>query len=211
MDINDFIGEVDFSNPVILIAYIISTLGFILFTLASALKRKETILTFQSIGNLLCGISEIMTNAWAGLVQDAVNLIRNIFVLSKKMNKVLSVVFILLAFGAGMLVIILDLNSDNEVTKAHAWYGLLPMFATVEYSIIVLIPDVSVSLIKASLMVSSTCWAIYGLIVRLYTITVFNVITFILAVTTLIIYLVKKKRSNKQVEDVCLNEEKESN
>ena len=210
MDIKDFIGEVDFTNPVVLIAYIISTLGFILFTLASALKRKEKILTLQSIGNLLCGVSEIMTQAWAGLAQDAVNFLRNVFVLSKKMTKVLSVIFIVLAFGVGMLVIILDLNSTNPKTVQNAWYGLLPMFATVEYSIIVLIPNVKVSLIKISLMVSSTCWAIYGMIIRLYTITVFNVITFILSVTTLIVYFVKNKKT-KQVEDVNLDEEKENN
>ena len=170
MDIKDFIGEVDFSNPVVLIAYIISTIGFILFTLASALRKKEKILTLQSIGNLFCAISEIMTQAWAGLAQDAVNFVRNVFVLSKKMTKILSVIFIVLAFLVGMLVIILDLNSDNPKTVANAWYGLLPMFATVEYSIIVLIPDVKVSLIKISLMVSSFCWAIYGMIIRLYTI-----------------------------------------
>ena len=210
MDIKDFIGEVDFTNPVVLIAYIISTIGFILFTLASALKRKEKILTLQSIGNLFCGISEIMTQAWAGLAQDMVNLVRNVFVLSKKMTKFLSIIFIILAFAVGMLVIVLDLNSQNPKTVQNAWYGLLPMFATVEYSIVVLIPDVKVSFIKISLMVSSTCWAIYGMIIRLYTITVFNAITFILSVTTLIIYFVKNKNKN-QLEDVNLNEEKEDN
>ena len=47
---------VDFNNPIVLSAYIISFIGFTLLTLASAFKRKTMILNFQTAANLLCGI-----------------------------------------------------------------------------------------------------------------------------------------------------------
>lgn len=196
MDIKELLG-VDFSDPLVLIAYIISTIGFILFTASTALKRKAMILSFQTAGNVFCGVSEIMMGAWTGLAQEVINGIRNIFVLKKWMNKTLSIVFVFLSFGVGLLVFILAFQKEG-------WWGLLPMIATVQYSIVIIIPNVGVAPIKLSLMASSSCWAVYGLSVKMYTTTFFNIISFILALVTLIIYLVNKNKKAK--EDVALND-----
>ena len=185
-DFFEFLG-VDFTNPMVLTSYIISIVGFILFTVSSILKRKEMILGFQAGGNCLCAISEIFISAWAGFTQDTLNLIRNVLVIKKWMNKVVSIIFIVVAFVLGIVVFILDFNTA-------AWWGILPLIATIQFSIIVIIPNISVVAIKLSLMVSSVCWATYGVGVRLYTTTIFNTLTFILALVYIITYYVQKKK-----------------
>ena len=178
---------VEIENPMVLTSYIISIVGFILFTVSSILKRKEMILGFQGAGNFLCAVSEVFINAWAGFTQDTLNLIRNVLVVKKLMNKVVSIIFIVVAFALGLFVFIWDFE------KA-AWWGILPLIATIQFSIIVIIPNISVIAIKLSLMVSSVCWATYGVGVRLYTTTIFNALTFVLALIYIIMYFVQKRK-----------------
>ena len=68
------------NDPLLLTAYIISIVGYALFAVASGLKKKNHLLICQSTANLLCAIAEGITHLWSGLVQDAVNFIRNLFV-----------------------------------------------------------------------------------------------------------------------------------
>lgn len=192
-----FVSLVD--KPIELAAYIVSIVGYTLFALASALKRKKNILLMQSTANFICGTAEVMIHAWSGLVQDVINLLRNIFVLKNWMNKVLSIIFILAGFLVGMLVFIFDF-------KNAGWWGILPVIATTEFSIIIILPKVEVPVIKISLMVSSICWAIYGIGIQFYTTTFFNTISLILAITSLIAYY---SRGKKKEDILPLEEEKE--
>ena len=186
---------VDFNDPLTLAAYIISIVGFIILTLASACKRKNMILAFQSASNVLVGLSEGLIGAWSGLAQDAINLLRNIFVLKKWMTKTLSIVFIILCAVVGGIVFYIDYDK-------HGLWCLFPAIATLQYSIIILIPNVKVPVIKLSIMISSTLWAIYGVAIRLYTTTIFNSISFILCVISLIVYFVKNKNKIEENKEV---------
>lgn len=194
MDINELLG-VDFSNPLTLTAYIISTIGLIVFTLSSALKRKKLLIGAQSISNVLLGISDALIFAWAGLAQDVINLIRNLFVLKNWINKTISIIFIIVSFVAGVAVFLLAFD-QNDLVKS--WGGLLPMIATVQYSIVVILPKSGVISIKLSLIISSLCWCVYGVIIKMYTITFFNGLAIILAIVTIIIYFVNKRKKYEE-------------
>ena len=194
MDINELLG-VDFSNPLTLTAYIISTIGLIVFTLSSALKRKKLLIGAQSISNVLLGISDALIFAWAGLAQDVINLIRNLFVLKNWINKTISIIFIIVSFVAGVAVFLLAFD-QNDLVKS--WGGLLPMIATVQYSIVVILPKSGVISIKLSLIISSLCWCIYGVIIKMYTITFFNGLAIILAIVTIILYFVNKRKKYEE-------------
>ncbi len=194
MDINELLG-VDFSNPLTLTAYIISTVGLIVFTLSGALKRKNMLIGAQTVSNVLLGISDTLIYAWAGLAQDIINFLRNIFVLKNWINKKTSILFIILSFVVGLLVFLLAFDTSDLL---KSWGGLLPMIATVEYSVVVILPKSGVASIKLSLIVSSLCWCFYGIIIKMYTITFFNGLAIILAVVTLIIYFYKKRKKNEE-------------
>lgn len=181
---------VDFNNPIVLAAYIISFIGFTLLTLASAFKRKTMILNFQTAANLLCGISEGLLGAWSGLAQDTINLVRNVFVLKKWMTKALAIIFIILCAIVGGIVFSFDF-------KKFGFWCILPAVATLEYSIVILIPNVKVPVIKISIAISALLWGIYGIVVKLYTTTIFNAISFVLCIVSLIIYFVKQNKKEE--------------
>ena len=175
------------NDPLRLSAYIISIVGYLLFAIASGLKKKSHLLITQSTANCLCAIAEGLTGLWSGLVQDALNFIRNLFVLKNWMNKILAILFITLGTGIGIFVFIYDFNHA-------AWWGLLPVFATTQYSIIILIPKVKIPLIKISILISSSCWAVYGFGMNFLPTMAFNILSFVLALISLILYFVNKKK-----------------
>lgn len=187
-------------SPIGIAAYVISIIGYALFAIASGLKKKNQLLICQSTANVLCAVAEGMTHLWSGLVQDAINFIRNVFVLKKWMNLVLAIFFIILGIGVGVFVFIYDFENAK-------WWGILPVIATAEYSIIILIPKVNIPTIKVSLMVSNTCWAIYGYGMAFYPTMAFNILSFVLATYSLIMYFVRKKKENAKIE--IENEEKD--
>lgn len=187
------------NDPLLLTAYIISIVGYALFAVASGLKKKNHLLICQSTANALCAVAEGMTGLWSGLVQDAVNFIRNIFVLKKWMNTILAIIFIVLGTGIGIFVFIYDFE--------HAkWWGLLPVFATLEYSIIILIPRVRIEVVKVSIMVSSLCWSVYGYGMNFIPTLAFNLLSFVLAVISLIVIIVKRRHKEANVEELDINE-----
>ena len=181
-------------DPLKLTAYIISTVGYLLFAIASGLKKKSHLLITQSTANCLCAVAEGLTGLWSGLVQDLLNFIRNLFVLKNWMNKILGIIFITFGLGLGIFVFVYDFENA-------AWWGLLPVFATTQYSIIILIPKVKIPLIKASILLSSSCWAIYGYGMNFLPTMAFNILSFILAFISLIVYFVNKRKPKEIKQD----------
>lgn len=197
----EFLGWYNVSNdPIKVAAYFIAIVGYALFASSSAIKRKNHLLIAQSTGNFLCAVAEGINGLWSGLVQDAVNLIRNVFVLKKWMNKVIAIVFI--ALGAGIGLAVFAYGFFDEATKNAPWWGILPVIATVEYSIIILLPKVKVPVIKLSLMVSNACWAVYGYGMGFGPTMIFNIISFTLAFISVITYFVNVKRGAYHMEHV---------
>ena len=198
MDFTSIMG-----NPYLITAYIISIIGYGLFAIASGLKKKKHLLICQSTANALCAVAEGMTGLWSGLVQDAVNFIRNLFVLKKWMNTALAIIFIVLGTGIGIFVFIYDFE--------HAkWWGLLPVVATLEYSIVILIPRVRIEIVKIAIMVSSSCWTVYGYGMNFIPTMAFNLLSFILATISLITIIVKRKHKEVNVDNMDRNELQET-
>jgi len=59
---------------ILIIANILSLLGNLLFTSSSIVKNKKKILLLQSSNYVLAIIAEFLTNAYSGLVQEAVSI-----------------------------------------------------------------------------------------------------------------------------------------
>ena len=74
---------------------------------------------------------------------------------------------------------------------------LVPPF--VEYSIVILMPKVKVWHIKCAMLVSTLCWAIYGLVYQNYVMLAFNILSFVITIITLI--KIWKNKSNDASEN----------
>lgn len=77
-----------------IIGNVLTGVGMFLFFLSCFLKRKKEILLLQTGNHTLSSIGQIFLNQSSGSVQDAVSIVRNIFILLKKNNKFWNIFFI---------------------------------------------------------------------------------------------------------------------
>ena len=191
---------------VLIIANILSFVGNFLFTAASLFKSKKKILLFQSSNYVFAIISEAMTEAYSGLVQEATSLLRNIVLLFVKTNNkiiklIITLFFVLIAVTIGVII--------NITVSNNIWYGYLPICGTIVYSTAVILAFMlkiselkSEIIIKIGLIINSFIWTTYGFFVKLYPIMIFNIITIILCIISFIriIIIIKKHNNEKDLE-----------
>ncbi|MDE5856263.1 MAG: YgjV family protein, partial [Anaeroplasmataceae bacterium] len=138
-------------------------------------------------------------------IQDGISIIRNIFILLNKNNKVWNIIFIVSAAVLGTVFNIV-LQLDQPVLIA---VGFLPVLASLQYSIVILLPNVKVPQIKASLACSSICWLIYGLFLKNYSMAIFNAAIFIVSIASIIQYGIQKKKKTKETIESIEEEQQE--
>lgn len=189
---------IDFSlSPIQIAGNILSLLGLSLFAISSFCSKKRDILLFQTGNHSLSVIGESLLGQTSGAVQEGVSIIRNIFILCHKNNKVWNIIFIVLGLVLGVVFNVV-FQLDNLFMMG---IGFLPVFASFQYSIIILLPKMKVPHIKASMVVSSSCWCIYGLFSKNYSMAIFNTIICISSIITIIIYFVRKKKTSPVEEN----------
>lgn len=178
-------------TPLQITGNILSGIALFLFFISSLLKHKNKILFFQ-IGNHIFGCAgEACLGQWSGCVQDIICIIRNLCIIFKKCNKTLSIIFILLGLSIGVLANIFLSGNDP--------WGYLPIFASFEFSVIVLIPNVKTPMIKLAMCISTVCWGTYGFVCKNYMMMAGNIITFISSLGSIIVYFYRKKDLNENV------------
>lgn len=193
-------------DTVLIIANVLSLIGNALFTLSSILRNKKKILLCQSSNYVLAVISEFMTKAYSGMVQEAMSFIRNIILLFvKSKNKIakliITLVCVTIAVVAGILI--------NIFVSDNVWYGYLPVCGTIVYSTAVILAFMincheitSEFIIKIGLLINSFIWTSYGFFVKLYPIMIFNIITIILCIISIIrIVIIVKKHDPKNIKE----------
>lgn len=192
-------------SPILIIANILSFIGNLLFTLSSILKSKKKILLFQSTNHVLAIISEFMTNAYSGMVQEFTSLARNIVLLFVKREKkilklIITIAFVIVAVVAGALI--------NYFVSDNVWYGYLPIMGMFLYSVAStyvfvkegLSKNKTELLLKVMLIVNGVCQCIYGIMVQLYPTTIFNSITIVLSIFSIVRISISVHKENQKKE-----------
>jgi len=171
---------------IVIVGNVLSLIGMSLFVLSSLPKTKNKILITQNFSHFFNACAEACTKQYAGVVQEFINFIRNLVVIKNKNNKYILILLIALGLIIGILVNVFFNNNDL--------IGYLPILSTFGYSIIVLIKDIKVLYIRLAVMVSSTCWAIYGFCYLNYVMMIFNIASFIITLIQVIILLFFTKK-----------------
>jgi hypothetical protein len=191
----------------LIIANILSFLGNMTFTSSSIFKKKNIILLLQSTAHILSSIAEIINKAYSGLVQELVSLIRDIIlVFVKKDQRRIKIIISLLAVLVGSIIgtiLNFKLNQNN-------WYDYLPILATALYTLFLIISEYSTKyqelFIKIGIIFNSIGWIIYTLFYKLYPPTIFNSITIVTSVITIILFF-KNGKNKENIEEKMDNKE----
>ena len=191
----------------LIIANILSFLGNMTFTSSSIFKKKNIILLLQSTAHILSSIAEIINKAYSGLVQELVSLIRDIIlVFVKKDQRRIKIIISLLSVLVGSIIgtiLNFKLNQNN-------WYDYLPILATALYTLFLIISEYSTKyqefFIKIGIIFNSIGWIIYTLFYKLYPPTIFNSITIVTSVITIILFF-KNGKNKENIEGKIDNKE----
>ena len=194
---------------ILLIANILSLVGNVIATSAAFLKSKRNILLFQSSNHVLEIIAQTMTEAYSGVTQEVISLVRNVSLVfiksAKKAPKlIISVVCLVAGLVAGVLF--------NVYFSNNVLYGYLPVVAGAVYGVFVILAFLldldslnSELLIKIGIIFNAVCWSVYGVFIRLYPVMIFNGVAFVLAAVSIVrIFISKKKKKAESSEDPAL-------
>ena len=190
---------------ILLIANILSLVGNGIATSAAFLKSKRNILLFQSSNHVLEIIAQTMTEAYSGVTQEVISLVRNISLVfiksAKKAPKlIISVVCLVAGLVAGVLF--------NVYFSNNVLYGYLPVAAGAVYGVFVILAFLlnldalnSELLIKIGIIFNAVCWSVYGVFIKLYPVMIFNGVAFVLAAVSIVrIFIAKKKKAQPTEE-----------
>ena len=180
-----------YSIDIRVIGNAIAFVGMTLFVLSSVFNSKKKILITQSTSHVVNMASELCLGQYTAVVQEIIDFTRNLVAIRKTNNKILNIILIVLGVVVGVLVNVFINNNDP--------FGYLPIFASLEYSIVILMPKVKVWHIKCAMLVSTLCWAIYGLVYQNYVMLAFNILSFVITIITLI--KIWKNKSNDASEN----------
>ncbi len=182
----------------LLIANILSLIGNVLATASAILKSKKTMLVFQSSNHVLEIIAQLLTQAYSGMVQEVISLVRNvIFLFVKTTKKLPKLIISALCLVAGVVSGVLF----NIFLSGNVLYGYLPVAGAAVYAVFVILAFLleigerkAELLMKAGLLFNVTCWGVYGFFIKLYPVLIFNGISIVLLILSLVrIFLSARK------------------
>ena len=177
-----------------LIIEIISLIGMLVFIYSTTVKKRSKFLLVQIVFLVFDGTVWLLKSGFSALIQNVIGIVRNLFIYMNKQNKFLDISFILIALVLGLAVI---------NWKEFRFYELFPVLANLEFNII-LLKTKKIKYIKIGLIFSSSLWAVYALFTKVFITFIFNILSFITAIISLILIL-KKEKKNKLEGNVIEN------
>jgi hypothetical protein len=177
-----------------LIIEIISLIGMVVFIYSTTVKKRSKFLLVQIVFLVFDGTVWLLKSGFSALIQNVIGIVRNLFIYKNKQTKFLDISFILIALILGLAVI-----NWSE----FRFYELFPVLANLEFNII-LLKTKKIKYIKIGLIFSSSLWAVYALFTQVFITFIFNILSFITAIISLILIL-KKEKKNKLEGNVIEN------
>lgn len=163
----------------IIIGNIIALVASIFMVISGITKSKKKILFYQTIEVGLEVIAYIFLNTMSGVIINAINLVRNFLGYKNKLNIVAKIIISILS-----IVLVLYFNNDGLI-------GLLPLICIIIWIWIMTIKNVvAFKLIFAVIMI---LWVIYDFYVLNYVGSIFDVLTILANIISIISIKRRKK------------------
>ena len=179
---------------------VVALVGMSFFFVSALMKTKVRLLVMQCIAHIINMVSWAIMGAWTAIIPEFTNVVRNGFILGKKNTRLVSVLLIVISTIIGVLI--------NVFADGNTLIGYLPIFASLQYSVVVLIPNVKLPYVKLSMALSNICFIIFSIITKNYVFAACNALTCITSITSVILYYVRRNEVNEE-ETLEVNDGKE--
>ena len=157
---------------VLIIGNIIALIGSLLMVYTGVIKNKKGILIVQSLQIAMFAISNLVLNGISGFIINSINFIRNIICYKDKLSLIVKILLSIIS-----IVLIVYFNNLGLI-------GYLPLISALIYLWFMTINDVIK--FKIVLIVSVILWLIYDLTIKSYTASLFDLITIIVSIISII-------------------------
>ena len=167
----------------IIIANIIALIASLLMVYSGIIKQKKKIIYVQTIQIGLLIISNAVLGGITGTITNTIDCIRNILCYKNKLN--LKGKIILLSIS-----VVLSISFNNL-----GIIGMLPLISTILY--VIFIDTKDIIKFKFILIITSVLWFVYGMVIKLYSSAIFNILNII--TNSISIYQLCKLKNVKEV------------
>lgn len=142
-------------DTMFLLGEVFSLLSAVCLCYSTFGNSKNRMIFWQSIDSLLGALSNLFLFSFSGVVTNILAAIRNLFQIKDKNNSFIVIFFCFLNIVLGLLF------NNREIV------GLIPIIATIEYTVAVYVCKDSQSL-RIGLLINTFIWGIYDLIIKSY-------------------------------------------
>lgn len=178
----------------IILGEIFSLLAALTLAYSTFSNKKNKMIWWQAINAIFYGISNLFLGGYSAVVTNVLTLSRNILVVKNKLDKKFTIIICI-------LMTIVGVYFNNR-----AWLGLLPIIASVQYTICVYVLK-SAQRMRIALIINLLQWMIFDFLVKAYPMFALDII---IIIVTLINFLrfrncdeeIDFKQKNK-VEDIA--------
>lgn len=150
----------------IIIGNILSLLGMGCDSFSASRKTTKAVLLWQSLGQIIYGLSSLVLKGYSGAVQSVVSLLRNSVAIANIKNRYLE-------WGLIILGVIFGLYFNNR-----GIVGILPVIANSEYSVAIFRFKDNERALKISFLICIILFSIFNLYIMNYVGVVTNAVVF---------------------------------
>ena len=149
----------------IIIGNIIALVASVLMVYSGLIMKKKKIIYIQTLQLGLLTVSTAVLGGITGTIMNIVDCIRNILCYKDKLVVKAKVILIIIS-----TVLTVKFNNLGIV-------GMLPLISTISY--ILLIDSKEIIKLKILFIVTSILWCIYGVVIKSYSLVIFNILNII--------------------------------
>lgn len=134
----------------LLLGNLTSLIASLVFFSSSIAKSKKSMLRLQIVETIISTISCLMLGGMSGTLVNFIAFVRNTLAYKDRTSKLLTT------------VIVSSLIGINTLTNTEGMLGWLPIVASAEYTICMMIPEVSHKILRISLFLNVVLWVVYS-------------------------------------------------
>ena len=157
----------------IIIGEIFSLLAALTLAYSTFSKKKSKMIWWQAINAIFYGLSNLFLGCYSAAVINILALSRNALVVKNKLDKKFTIIICI-------LIIIVGVYFNNR-----AWLGLLPIIASVQYTLCVFILK-SAQHMRIALIINLLQWMIFDFLIKAYPMFALDIIIIIVTLINFI-------------------------
>jgi len=174
----------------IVIGNSLSLVGAIALVISAFQKSQTKTVIFQTVNSIMGALASLVLGGSEAFITSIVVIMRNCFIISKKINTIISIIIIVVGTSLSLLF------------NHNGYMGFIPALAFLMYSIFFCMKDISIWTMKKVMLITSTMWILYNISILSYIGAIINIVYSI----SILSWLIKEKRNTNTAMIVEINE-----